>query len=162
MQSLLSKSWDNFYVDNPDGGPWDKVVKPDEHIIDFVQNYQFKKGVTALDSGWADGRNTKYLVEAGFQVTGIDISTTVINRVKDKVPSGKFLAADAKKLPFANSCFDVICDAGALHVNAPGDVSLILKEYQRVLSKKGVLFIRVFNKTLNDSDLPIFFCGQSQ
>ena len=44
-----------------------------------------------------------------------------------------------------------------MHVNAPGDVSLILKEYQRVLSKKGVLFIRVFNKTVNDSDLPIFF-----
>ena len=67
------------------------------------------------------------------------------------------MAADAKNIPLESSRYEVLCDAGALHVDTPTDVPSILRGYRRVLSKKGVLFIGVFNKTVNDSDDPIFY-----
>ena len=90
----------------------------------------------------------------GHTAYGIDISDTVINRVKRKV-KGNFSVQDCKQTNFKDNMFDAIIDAGCLHVNEPFTHNDILREYIRILKPNGMLVIRLFNSESN-SIMPIF------
>ena len=158
----LSEEWDKFFQQNPTGGPWDyknpsaERKKQDDHIVDFIEYYNFEKNLKVLDCGCADGRNSEYLINEGFDVTGVDFSQTVIERTQKRLPKGKFLTGDIRKLDkIESNSFDFLIDAGALHVNFPKDIISIIEEYHRILKPSGKMFIRVFNKN-DDTPNPIF------
>ena len=158
----LSEEWDKFFQQNPTGGPWDyknpsaERKKQDDHIVDFIEFYNFEKNLKVLDCGCADGRNSEYLINEGYDVTGVDFSQTVIERTQKRLPKGKFLTGDIRKLDkIESNSFDFLIDAGAFHVNDPIDSISILKEYHRILKSSGKMFIRVFNKDAHTPN-PIF------
>ena len=153
IDSNLDKKWNIFYNNNPDGGPWDD--NPNNHIVNFIEKYKFKKGLKVLDCGCADGRNSIYLINYGLDLTGIDFSEVVIERTQKRYPTGKFVVDDIRSLSLEKNSFDIVIDAGALHVNDPKDCEKILNEYYMVLKKSGKMFIRIFNRLI-DSDIPIF------
>ena len=99
MNSLV-KEWDTFFKQHPSGGPWDykrDIKKPqDDHIVDFIKWYNFEKNLKVLDCGCADGRNSEYLINEGFKVTGVDFSPTVIERTQKRLPKGKFFVGDIR------------------------------------------------------------------
>ena len=167
----LAKDWDLFFKQHPKGGPWDFVGDvgtrkgADAHVVDFIKFHNFDleslahitQHIKVLDCGCADGRNSEYLMNQGFKVTGIDFSKTVIERTQKRLPKGKFLVGDVRKLDlFKDNSFDLIIDAGALHANYPEDTLSIIKEYYRVLRSLGKMFVRVFNKE-DETSNPIFF-----
>ena len=159
MKSLVEE-WDKFFKQHPYGGPWDfnKHTKKlqDDHVVDFIKYYNFEKNLKVLDCGCADGRNSEYLINEGFEVTGVDFSQTVIERTQKRLPKGKFLTGDIRKLDkIESNSFDFLIDAGALHVNFPKDIISIIEEYHRILKPSGKMFIRVFNKD-DDTPNPIF------
>ena len=159
MKSLVEE-WDKFFKQHPYGGPWDfnKHTKKlqDDHVVDFIKYYNFEKNLKVLDCGCADGRNSEYLINEGYEVTGVDFSQTVIERTQKRLPKGKFLTGDIRKLDkIESNSFDFLIDAGALHVNYPQDTISIIKEYHRILKPSGKMFIRVFNKD-DDTPNPIF------
>ena len=170
MKSLVEE-WDKFFKQNPLGGPWDykrdirnwnplniKFARnvQDDHIVDFIKYYNFEKNLKVLDSGCADGRNSEYLINEGFKVTGVDFSQTVIERTQKRLPKGKFFTGDLRKLDeIEDNSFDFLIDAGCFHVNYPEDTISIIKEYHRILKPSGKMFIRVFNKD-DDTPNPIF------
>ena len=159
MKNLVEE-WDKFFKQHPTGGPWDYRNKQyrynDDHLVDFIKYYNFEKNEKVLDSGCADGRNAEYLINEGFEVTGVDFSQTVIERTKMRLPKGKFLVGDIRNLHhFEDNSFDFLIDAGALHTNYPEDTLSIIKEYHRILKPSGKMFIRVFNKD-DDTPNPIF------
>jgi len=158
----LVKEWDNFFKQHPFGGPWDyerDIGKPkleDSHVVDFIKYYSFEKNLKVLDCGCADGRNSEYLINEGFKVTGVDFSQTVIERTQKRLPKGKFLIGDVRKLDlFEENSFDFLIGAGVFHVNYPQDTISIIKEYHRILKNSGKMFIRVFNKE-DHTPNPIF------
>jgi len=158
----LSEEWDKFFKQHPTGGPWDwknpsKERKlQDDHIVDFLKYHNFEKNLKVLDCGCADGRNSEYLINEGYEVTGVDFSQTVIERTQKRLPKGKFLTGDIRKLDkIESNSFDILIDAGALHVNFPKDIISIIEEYHRILKPSGKMFIRVFNKD-DDTPNPIF------
>ena len=156
---MLSEEWDLFFQNNPNGGPWDISSQgtADDHVVNFITNNNFETNLKVLDCGCADGRNSSYLIDYGFDVTGLDQSSTVIERTQKRYPNGNFIVGDARKLPLEDDSFDIIIDAGALHVNHPEDVSSILKEYHRIIKDSGKFFIRVFNHVdCYDDGQPIF------
>jgi|TARA_B110000263_G_scaffold177653_1_gene155386 ubiquinone/menaquinone biosynthesis C-methylase UbiE len=159
MKSLVEE-WDKFFKQHPTGGPWDYEMGfeklQDDHVVDFIKYYNFEKNLKVLDCGCADGRNSEYLINEGFEVTGVDFSQTVIERTQKRLPKGKFLTGDVRKLDkIEENSFDFLIDAGALHVNYPQDTISIIKEYHRILKPSGKMFIRVFNKE-DDTPNPIF------
>jgi|TARA_B100001109_G_scaffold227744_1_gene202582 ubiquinone/menaquinone biosynthesis C-methylase UbiE len=161
----LSEEWDKFFKQHPYGGPWDynKHTKKlqDDHVVDFIKYYNFEKNLKVLDCGCADGRNSEYLINEEFEVTGIDFSQTVIERTQKRLTKGKFLTGDIRKLDnIESNSFDFLIDAGALHVNFPKDIISIIKEYHRILKPSGKMFIRVFNKD-DDTPNPIFPVNES-
>ncbi len=156
----LSEEWDKFFKQHPYGGPWDynKHTKKlqDDHVVDFIKYYNFEKNLKVLDCGCADGRNSEYLINEGYEVTGVDFSQTVIERTQKRLPKGKFITGDIRKLDkIESNSFDILIDAGALHVNFPKDIISIIEEYHRILKPSGKMFIRVFNKN-DDTPNPIF------
>ena len=161
MKNLVEE-WDEFFKHHPTGGPWDyknpsmERKLQDDHVVDFIKYYNFEKNLKVLDCGCADGRNSEWLIAEGFEVTGVDFSQTVIERTQKRLPKGKFLVGDIRKLDeIEDNSFDFLIDAGALHVNYPEDTLSIIKEYHRILKNSGKMFIRVFNKEDHTSN-PIF------
>lgn len=147
-------NWDTFYKLKPQGGQWgNEKDPPDIHVKDFFESTNLTDAII-LDSGCADGKNTNYISSLGHTTYGIDISETVINRVKNKV-KGKFSVQDCKQTNFKDNMFDAIIDAGCLHVNEPHTHTDILREYIRILKPNGMLAIRLFNSESN-SNMPIF------
>jgi len=149
----LSEEWDKFFQQHPTGGPWDwknpsrERKLQDDHIVDFLNYHSFEKNLKVLDCGCADGRNSEYLINEGYEVTGVDFSQTVIERTQKRLPKGKFITGDIRKLDkIESNSFDILIDAGALHVNFPKDIISIIEEYHRILKPSGKMFIRVFNK----------------
>jgi len=157
MNGVDENAWNWFYMLHPNGGPWDTVdFSPDQHIIDFVKHYNIPIGSKILDSGCADGRNSKYLIEQGFEVTGIDISTEVTKRTSKRLPNGTFIASNVLKFN-TEDVYDFIIDAGAMHVNNPSFYRQIIEKYNSLLSKNGIMFIRVFNNDKIDNIFNIDF-----
>ena len=64
-----------------------------------------------LDVGCGPGNYTKYLMEKGFSVEGIDLSKKMIQIAKKKVPNGKFKVMDMRKLEYPDETFDGLCVA---------------------------------------------------
>lgn len=141
------ESWNAFYKANKKGGPWDPPsFLPDQHVIDFIQYFNFKPNTKIIDLGCADGRNSRYLLLKKFDVYGIDISEEVISRTQKRLPKGKFSVQDISNLSFPENHFDCAIDAGALHVNDPYGYRKIIENYFAVLKPNGKLFIRCFNE----------------
>lgn len=137
------EAWNRFYVKHPEGGPWDRInFEPDQHVVDFIERCDFNK-IKILDVGCADGRNSKFLIEKGFDVHGIDISEEVVQRTSKRFPKANFSLKNLVELTYKNE-FDAIVDAGALHVNHPKVYRQAFENYHNALKNKGQLFIRLF------------------
>ena len=71
-------------------------------------------GSKILDIGCGEGRNSFRLASLGFEVTGIDISESAINKAKSKGMDCKFICYDALNFT-AFEGFDAIIDFGLFH-----------------------------------------------
>ena len=76
-------------------------------------------------------------------MTGIDISPKLIALAKRNVPRGLFVVADIRSLPFTTRTFDGICARASLLHLQRRDVPGALREFRRVLKRRGLLFIAV-------------------
>lgn len=59
----------------------------------------------------------RFLANAGYQVTGVDISDVQIERARRLVPAGTFVRADATRLDLPSASFDaVVCLYALIHM----------------------------------------------
>lgn len=70
---------DKNYWDEKFSNRSDKLLNPEESLVQSIK--YFKEG-TVLDIACGDGRNTIFLIENGFRVTGIDFSSKALNRLE--------------------------------------------------------------------------------
>lgn len=82
----ISAYYDEMYVN--ESHYKDEVEK----VIRIVNQYN-PKANTILDIACGTGAQAKYLVER-YAVTGLDLSTEMVEIAKRKVPSGRFVVAD--------------------------------------------------------------------
>ncbi len=101
------------------------------------------KGSRVLEVGCAGGRDAQYFVKEGLRVTGIDTSTTLLALAKKRVPKGRFIFMDVRKLAFPPKSFDAVwANAVLLHLQRQ-DVPPVLRRLQKVLVPGGCLHVRV-------------------
>lgn len=100
------------------------------------------KNAHVLDAGCGAGIPTsKYLTNKGLKVTGIDISTTMINLAKNNVPEGDFLKMDINDITFPNETFDGVISVYTLfHIPRKNHLQ-IFKKFYEILKPGGVLLI---------------------
>jgi len=135
---------------------WDKIFKsygkvftePQEDIPRIVKLLK-KKGIkNILDLGCGSGRHTVYLAKHGFKVYGIDIAPKGIKIAKDwlkkeKVQADLKIGSIYKKLPYQNDFFDAVISTQTIHHGKIKNIRKAIKEVERVLRPKGLLFITV-------------------
>ncbi len=138
---------------------WNKIfkrngrvfLKPQEDILKIVKLFK-KKGVKRiLDLGCGSGRHIVYLVKHGFEVYGIDIAPRGLQITKDWLKKEKLRANLKignvyKKLPYKNNSFDALISTQTLHHNRIGNIRKLIKEIERILKPKGLIFITVSKK----------------
>lgn len=58
----------------------DNLLSPEKSLID---NFTYLKKGSVLDLACGDGRNTLFLLDKGFQVTGVDFSSKALERLRE-------------------------------------------------------------------------------
>ncbi len=119
---------------------------------DFIEHeIGFDRSVKILDIGCGTGRHSIELAKRGYNITGIDLSDSQLNRARDKAEKQglkiDFWKHDARKLPF-NDEFDLvimICE-GAFPLMETDEMNYeILKNGTKALKTDGKLIFTTLN-----------------
>ncbi|MEJ2186967.1 MAG: class I SAM-dependent methyltransferase [Gemmatimonadota bacterium] len=98
-------------------------------------------GSRALDFGCGAGRSSRFLKEHGFQVTGVDISASMLEHAREQDPDGEYrLVPDGDLSGVASAVFDLVFSAFTFD-NVPGRAARarLFAELRRVLAPGGRL-----------------------
>jgi ubiquinone/menaquinone biosynthesis C-methylase UbiE len=97
------------------------------------------KNKIVLDLACGQGYFTRLFAEAGAQIAGIDVSTTLIRRARELSPKISYTAGKADQLPYEKDIYDTIISV--LAFQNIETVPAVFKESFRVLKKGGQLVI---------------------
>jgi SAM-dependent methyltransferase len=152
----MSKSWGKYYENT-------KVLQPSKFLVEALDSFKPQSG-KAIDLGCGAGRDTRYLLEKGFQVSAVDKDPSAENYLK-QLPHHD-------NLKFTCASFeDYEYDRYEL-VNAHYALPFIQKEYfDTVMSKilksikpKGLFVGQLFgvNDEWNTPDAKMTFCERAE
>ena len=102
-----------------------------------------KAGMRILDIAAGTGTSSMALRVEGAEVVAADFSRGMLEVGKKRYPELQFVFADAMKLPFSDSEFDVVTMSFGLR--NVSDHRVALKEFRRVLKPGGRLVICEFS-----------------
>jgi ubiquinone/menaquinone biosynthesis C-methylase UbiE len=92
-----------------------------------------------LDAACGTGRHTKYLVDKGHEVLGVEPNEAMLEKAREKVPEAEFKAGDLSGLPAEDGSYGAVtCGLALGHVD---DLGSAAKELARVLKPGGVLAV---------------------
>lgn len=129
--------------------PWDMDNPPDV-LVQLVRQ-EFIKPCSTLEIGCGMGNASIYLAKNGFDVTGIDISTTAIIEAKNRALKNK-VACTFQQMDFLKNdkaivnTFDFIFDWSVLHHIFPEERKHYLSEVCRLLNVGGTYLSVCFNE----------------
>ncbi len=119
--AAMAENWEERYASHYrhfDGGfPW-QLAGPANHLRDLLDRFD-PPTKRALDLGCGDGVQAIYMAKQGWQVTGVDISATIVEVAKTKARREavdcEFIAADVLGLELPPNSFDLVYDRGCFH-----------------------------------------------
>ena len=129
---------------------WQRDHKQDTWWIDGVDKFIsfLKPNGAVLDVGCGAGEKSKYLINKGLNVTGIDFSEKMIEIARREVPGGRFFVADIKDTKTVTGMFDgIFMQAVLLHI-PKNEVMAVLEKLNRKLKSSGCIYIAVKEKRL--------------
>lgn len=126
-KTKTTKMYDTNYFSERDYIP--------HHLINVLEII-FKKNKinTILEVGVGSGKLMKKLKEDGYTIKGIDISPVAAKLSGARV-------ASATKIPFAKDKFDCVLAISIIEHLTEKEGKIFIKEANRVLKNKGILFI---------------------
>ncbi|MBD3339682.1 MAG: methyltransferase domain-containing protein [Candidatus Lokiarchaeota archaeon] len=121
-----------------------KNFDPSSEVRDDINYFLSKlKGQFILDAGAGACRDSKYMLEQGFEVEAIDLSEKLLNASSHFCPNSIKRVMDILNLGYIDNIFDGIwCSAVLLHLDR-NKLQLALSEFYRVLKKGGILHFSV-------------------
>ncbi len=137
------QQWNEIF--KKEGKVFTKVQEDIPKILTLFKKHDVKK---ILDLGCGSGRHVIYFAKRGFDVYGIDIAKEGIKIAKDWLEKKKLQASFKigsiyKKLPYQDNFFDAVISTNVIHHAKIKDIKKAIREIERVLKPKGLIFITV-------------------
>lgn len=181
-RNLGTDYWDQTlasFFENGSGDPW-RVFCDQLHLRLIADWIGDSKVGRALKTDLFDESAGTGLVAAlalnAREVHAIDFSCAVVAQAAAKNPGGHFVTADVRRLPYEDSCFDLVVSNSTLdHFPAHTDIVSSVEELYRVLKPGGRLLVTFDNMAnpilalrhalpfafLNRSGLVPYYVGES-
>ncbi|MFE4430151.1 class I SAM-dependent methyltransferase [Peribacillus butanolivorans] len=141
------KKWDDFaskWVENSQE-MWETGSR--KNIIPFFSQY-VPTGNKVADIGCGDGVGSLKLAEAGYEVTGIDLSNVMIEFAMEKTvhqPKLSFIQGDFYSLPFKDEEMDAALVINSLEYT--GEPLTVVKEIHRIIKPGGYACFGILGPT---------------
>jgi len=139
-----SKTFEEMYKGVP---PWE-IDGPQGEIVRLVDHGEIRSPV--LDVGCGTGENALYLSGLGFEVLGIDIVPSAVEkaRIKEKERSSAaiFLVWDALNLQNLKRRFNTIIDSGFFHVLPDKKRAVFVEGLASALNPGRTYFMMCFSE----------------
>lgn len=136
--------WDEKFIQRKD-----KPLNPESALIDNID--YFKKG-SILDMACGDGRNTLFLLQNGFKVTGVDFSTKALERLERFIKKANY-SVETHQIDLSTS--DGLKHIGTFHNIVVNHYRLNqenLADINNHISNNGILFISGFGHKHKTND----------
>jgi len=135
--------WNDIYKSYLAGGKaWASIndeLHPD--FLSFIKNSTFSQK-TALDIGCGTGKYLHHLLNAGFEVTGLDSSEAAIKMTRKLLnDQGRFIVADMYEYEYPDNTYDLIISHCTLHHGNKDKVIALLAKIYQILLPQGKIFI---------------------
>ena len=135
LKETYNRIAEDWYNDHHSDGWW---VEGTNKFISLLE-----PGATVLDVGCGAGVKSKYLMERGLKVIGVDFSEKMIEIAKSEVPQGEFYVKDIYELRDFNRTFDaVFAQAVLLHI-PKARIEEAMNNLVAKLNKGGYLYVAV-------------------
>ncbi len=121
---------ENFAMAEVQSAALDRALK----TIDF-------RGKEVVEIGCGIGRWTPMFLRRGAHYVGMDISPTMVERARQRVPESEFRRMDGERLPFEDGSMDLIFSVTVLHHNRYEQQTALIKEMIRVCRVGGWIFL---------------------
>ena len=134
----------NWY--NQNAAVWAKQRKKTSEPSFWAQEYacfeQLKKPEgKLLEIGSGSGREAIEWIRMGYEYSGIDTSTALIDIAKETEPLGHYFLTSVYEMPFETNTFDAFSSWAMLPHIPKERIGRALDEIQRVLKPQGLGFI---------------------
>jgi len=125
---------------SPEEIPWN-IETPPDILVELLESGTVKP-CKAVDLGCGIGHYAIYLAQRGFEVTGIDISSTAINLAQEKAEKEratcKFIVADVLgNLDEVKDSYDFAYDWSLLHHVYPEKRNIYIANVNKILKSGG-------------------------
>lgn len=124
----------------------DETEAKSEHKFYYSFSKNYIKGKKILDVGSWTGAFEVLIYDLAKEITAVDIEEKALKVLKRNLPKVATVRALSHKLPFSNGTFDTVCFFDVIEHIPIGYELATLLEINRVLKKRGYLFIATVNK----------------
>ncbi len=123
----------------------------DIYLFDQLLKGRIVPGMRILDAGCGSGRNLVYLLKSGFEVFGVDESSSALAQTRwlatnlsPHLPVDNFRVEPVERMSFDDASFDVVLSSAVLHFARDEEQwHRVLTEMWRVLKPDGIFFARL-------------------
>lgn len=120
---------------------YDKEFGNDYSDTPYVDKFlNYLEGKKVLDIGCGVGNLTKYIMDKGFNVEGIDLSKEMLNIAKQKYSDIKFYEMNMKEITLSKK-YDGIMLAYSLFHLTKKEVIEVLPKYYNLLNNNGKILL---------------------
>lgn len=123
----------------------------DVYLFDQLLKGNITPGMRLLDAGCGGGRNLVYFLRSGFEVCGVDESSSSIAQVRrlaatlaPHLPPDNFRVEAVEQMSFESASFDVVISSAVLHFARDEEHwQRMVAEMWRALKPGGIFFARL-------------------
>ncbi|ACK73819.1 Methyltransferase type 12 (plasmid) [Gloeothece citriformis PCC 7424] len=132
---------------------WDQPY--DEEVIQLLEKFILRylpQNAHILDLCCGTGNLIKPLIEKGYQVTGTDISESMLNYARSKVPDTQLILSDARFLNIPPTFHGVISLGSLNHFLSLEDLKKVFQNVFDSLLENGIFGFNIAMETMYSSE----------